>query len=141
MQVKVDFSELAKWRAAFGNTRVDTVIKQTLAEIAGEAIRATKLRTPKDTGVLRNAWQLSAFKANGKEISIEMFNNAKYAMYVEFGHRQEVGRYVPAIGKRLVKPFVEGKYMMTKSVDELKPRIPAIQEKHLHVFFKKLGYK
>ena len=141
MQVKVDFSELEKFRTTIGNAEVDKTIKDTLAEIAGQALRATKLRTPKDTGILRNAWQLSSFKTEGKNISIEMYNNAKYAMYVEYGHRQTVGRYVPAIGKRLVQPFVEGKYMMKKSVDELEQRISSIQEKHLYNFYKKIGYK
>ena len=32
-----------------------------------------------------------------------------YAPYVELGHHQQVGRYVPAIGKRLVRPWVPGK--------------------------------
>lgn len=36
-------------------------------------------------------------------------SDVKYAPYVEFGHHQEVGRYVPAIGKRLVRDYVPGK--------------------------------
>ena len=36
-------------------------------------------------------------------------SDVEYAPYVELGHHQEVGRYVPAIGKRLVRPFVPGK--------------------------------
>lgn len=35
--------------------------------------------------------------------------NVKYAKYVEFGHWQEPGRYVPAIGKRLVRDYVPAK--------------------------------
>ena len=44
-----------------------------------------------------------------------------YAPHVEYGHRQEVGRYVPAIGKRLVKPFVPGKYFLKRNVDTQRP--------------------
>ena len=33
----------------------------------------------------------------------------EYALAVHEGHRQEPGRYVPAIGKRLVADFVPGK--------------------------------
>ncbi len=40
---------------------------------------------------------------------IRVGTNVKYAPYVEHGHRQEPGRYVPAIGKRLVRSFVPGK--------------------------------
>ena len=32
-----------------------------------------------------------------------------YAPYVELGHHQEPGKYVPAIGKRLVRSWVPGK--------------------------------
>lgn len=39
-----------------------------------------------------------------------------YALSVELGHKQEAGRYVPAIGKRLVKPYVEGKHFMRDSI-------------------------
>ena len=32
--------------------------------------------------------------------------------------RQQVGRYVPDIGKRLKKPFVQGKHMLRDSITE-----------------------
>ncbi len=35
-----------------------------------------------------------------------IINSHPYAFFVEFGHAQEPGRYVPAIGKRLVQSFV-----------------------------------
>ena len=36
-------------------------------------------------------------------------SNVEYAPYVELGHKQQPGRYVPAIGKRLVRSWVPGK--------------------------------
>lgn len=39
----------------------------------------------------------------GDTYVIEVRNDVKYASYVEFGHRQTPGRYVPAIGKCLKK--------------------------------------
>lgn len=39
-----------------------------------------------------------------------------YAPYVELGHRQTPGRYVPAIGKRLVADHVDGKYFLTNAI-------------------------
>ena len=38
--------------------------------------------------------------------SVFVGSNVKYAPYVELGHHQEPGRYVPAIGKRLVRSWV-----------------------------------
>lgn len=44
-----------------------------------------------------------------------------YAPHVEYGHRQQVGRYVPVLGKRLKASFVQGQYFLRKSVEETKP--------------------
>lgn len=41
--------------------------------------------------------------------SVVVGTNVSYAKAVEHGHVQTPGRYVPAIGKRLVADFVEGK--------------------------------
>ena len=48
----------------------------------------------------------------------------EYAPYVENGHRQEVGRYVPAIGKRLVNGFVEGRHMLREGLFDLQKAAP-----------------
>ena len=48
--------------------------------------------------------------------------------YVEYGHRQEPGRYVASIGKRLKASWVEGKYMLTISEQELEAEIPTLIE-------------
>ena len=50
---------------------------------------------------------------------IEVINPLEYAQYVEYGHRQTPGRYVPAIGKRLKKSWVQGKFMLTLSENEI----------------------
>ena len=62
---------------------------------------------------------------------IEVVNPVSYASYVEFGHRQEPGRFVPAIGKRLKISWVEGKYMLTISEKELENIAPRVLEKKL----------
>lgn len=41
----------------------------------------------------------------------------KYAPYVELGHHQEPGRYVPAIGKRLVASWVPPKPFLRPAVE------------------------
>ena len=64
-----------------------------------------------------------------------------YAAYVEFGHRQEVGRFVPAIKKRLVKPWVKGKFMLTISEHELEGQMENIIAKRIENWLKKLGEK
>ena len=85
-----------------------------LAQEAELVRRKAAELTPVDTGNLREAWKRSA-PDNGR---VEVYNNTEYAAHVEYGHRQQVGRYVPAIGKRLKKPFVEGKHMLRDAVQQ-----------------------
>lgn len=82
-------------------------------------------------GTLRRGWTSSipAKKSNGWEI--EIINNVFYASYVEYGHRQTPGRYVPALGKSLKKGWVEGKFMLTMSVKDVERMAPALLEKRL----------
>lgn len=75
------------------------------------------------------AWAYSLpVRHTGKSYEITITNPVEYASYVEFGHRQEPGRYVPAIGKRLKASWVEGQYMMTISEEQIRSMEPAILE-------------
>jgi hypothetical protein len=73
---------------------------------------------------------------SGSGHSITITNPVHYASYVENGHRQQPGRYVPAIGKRLKKSWVEGQFMMAKSETETKAEIPAVLQRRLDNFLK-----
>lgn len=44
-----------------------------------------------------------------------------YAPHVEYGHRQQPGRYVPQIGKRLKANYVQGQHFLQRSVEEVQP--------------------
>lgn len=65
---------------------------------------------------------------------IEIENPVPYASYVEFGHRQTPGRYVPVLGKCLKESFVPGKKMMTISENEIRQIAPRLLEKKLEKF-------
>ena len=90
----------------------------------GGLVDDVKYRTPVDSGHLRRNWFISKAKRSGKHYRAEIYNNIEYAPWVENGHRQEVGRYVPAIGKRLVNGFVEGKHMLRDSLFDLQKAAP-----------------
>lgn len=68
---------------------------------------------------------------SGRTYTINITNNVEYASYVEFGHRQMVGRYVPALGKKLKQGWVNGKFMLTKSEDALRKEAPKALERKL----------
>lgn len=73
---------------------------------------------------------------SGNTYSITITNPVHYASYVENGHRQQPGRFVPAIGKRLKKGFVDGQFMMAKSEAETKAEIPAVLQRRMNRFLK-----
>ena len=60
---------------------------------------------------MRRSWDAEAVKKQGGTYSVKVFNSASYASYVNDGHRQRPGRFVPAIGKRLVRSWVPGQHM------------------------------
>lgn len=102
----------------------------------------------KQGGTLRRGWtggkdttaesyaQSLAVERRGRLYQIEIINPVDYAMYVEFGHRQSPGRYVPALGAKLKAGWVEGRFMLTISEDELRHATPQILEKKINTLFK-----
>lgn len=98
--------------------------------------RKAKVQTGKVGGTLRRSWTISEVKHNGRQFIVEVTNPVEYASYVEYGHRQTPGRYVPAIGKRLKKGWVKGQFMLTISEDEVRAAIKedGLLEKRVYAF-------
>ena len=82
----------------------DEEAKKSLNKISQKLIAKVKLKTPVDSGVLRRSWRV---KSEGDLAKI-IYNNVKYGPMVEYGHRTRGG-----------KSFVDGQYMLTKSVKEI----------------------
>lgn len=80
-------------------------------------------------GTLRKAWTVEPVKKVGNCYLVTVVNNEEYASYVEYGHRQRPGRYVPALGKQLKVSFVPGKYMLRLSVNEVEKALPKALER------------
>lgn len=117
-------------------------IKGFLTEMGQRAYERTKKRTPVDTGYLKANWYLSdVYRKSDTELYIVLYNLAEYASHVEYGHLQEPGRFVPAIGKRLKAGFVEGRYMATISIAEIEKEIPKRYKEALRSFLVGKGYK
>lgn len=77
-------------------------------------------------------------RKTGKTFTVEVVNPVHYASYVEFGHRQEPGRYVPAIGKQLKVSWVEGKYFLFKSETNLERIAPSMLQKRLDRYLREV---
>jgi hypothetical protein len=98
---------------------VSPILTQALSA-AGAVLAKNTVKgvVPWKTGFLTQS-----FRAELTGFVLRWFPTASYAAAVEFGHKQEVGRFVPAIGKRLVKPFVAGNPYMERIVDRAQPEI------------------
>lgn len=80
----------------------DQAVARALEQCGALWETEAKKLSPVDTGRLRNSIEHHA--ENPTTMVVE--TNVEYAVPVEMGHLQEVGRFVPAIGKRLVKEHV-----------------------------------
>lgn len=154
-----DNADLKKFRAELqklGNES-DELCKDITNELASRLLRKVKKRTPvyrqkvytaedgtemtfgedRVGGTLRRGWKIDPqVNKDGNKYSVDVFNSVEYAPYVEYGHRQQVGRFVPQIGKRLKKGWVNGRFMMTISVDELEAMKSKLVEKRLNDYLK-----
>lgn len=129
--------------------------KELAARLLALVIPATPVgqyanETGKKGGTLRRGWTGNAeangaafarslpIEKSGNGYTITVENTVSYASYVEFGHRQTPGRYVPAIGKRLKERFVYGQYFLTHSEEELERIAPAVLQRKLDKFLKEV---
>ncbi len=139
---------------------VDKFIESCTKELAQRLLRKVILRTPvgdysetydlvddgeqkflvmsdKEGGTLRRGWTSIAsleVTKSGSMYKVTITNSTPYASYVEYGHRQTPGRYVPAINRRIKKGWVQGQFMMTISEKEIQESAPKILEQRVKEF-------
>lgn len=122
---KFDFSEFEKlaktFKKALDERVIERFIEDFLLEMAFRAERKIKKRTPVDTGELRRNWKVGNVERRGNSYVVEIYNNTHYAVFVEYGHRT---------GKNLTK-WVEGRFMMTISMQEIERELPRYLEKRV----------
>ncbi len=85
----------------------------------------------KQGGELRKSWTIKSVEKQGDVYICEVINPKEYASYYEYGHRQEPGRFVPQIGKKLKNAWVEGKFILTISEKEIQSMAPGYLEMKL----------
>lgn len=101
----------------------DDGINNALEIIGNKAADYAAALAPVQTGNLKNSM---TSEVSQQEKAVYIGTAVEYAPYVEFGHHQEVGRYVPAIGKRLVREFVPAQPF-------LKPAIESHLDEYKHI--------
>lgn len=121
------FEEFAKHvNAEISGGQLKNEVKKSVKNVGGTYKRNAEANTPVKTGDLRRSWQLIGPIFSGADISIELRNSKNYASFVENGHRQTPGRYVPAIGKRLKASWVPGQHFLQKATKQTSNQIPQL---------------
>ncbi len=139
------YTELQKLSSeAQADAFVEACAKELAARLLAKVIKRTPVGSyPKSSGkkggTLRRGWTAgqrtgAAAYAAAMEVkytngmfSVEIINPVEYASYVEYGHRTRGG-----------KGWVEGRFMMTISEDELSAIAPKVLERKLNKYMKGL---
>ena len=138
MGFSLDIKELEDYRkklSIFGKIELDDFLKKFLLEQANRILGKTKKKTPKITGTLRNAWELGPIESSGTDIFVEIKNPMEYATYVEYGHR--VVGHGSSVGIEF--GWVDGRFMLKTSIDEIQAQLPSRYEKAFNAFYKERG--
>lgn len=127
------FAELKKRLSELDAPVMEEVKKRSVKELASVYLASAKKNTPTrgiqtvernnitittNSEHMRRSWNTGNIERDGREYRIKVFNTASYASYVNDGHRQQPGRYIPILGKRLVKNWVDGLNMAEKAEKE-----------------------
>ena len=121
------FEEFAKHvNAQVSGGQLKNEVKKSVKNVGETYKRNAEANTPVKTGDLRRSWQLKGPFFSGTDISVELRNSKNYASFVENGHRQTPGRYVPAIGKRLKASWVPGQHFLQKATKQTSNQIPQL---------------
>lgn len=150
------YREFAKRMHALASPEVkDAFYNGCVNELAGRVLSKVKKKTPVGEGVyavdpatgkrqkiatggtLRRGWNATPSERRGGTYEAKVLNNVKYASYVEYGHRQHVGQFVPVLGKRLKKPWVPGQHMLQKAHDEVKKDVDQIVRRRFRQYLRK----
>lgn len=140
-----DLSEFEEFRNKLESGLFEEAVLEAVMMIAGEWFARAVEKSPVVSGTLRDSWVVGDVMYEGDTIVIEIYNTAvgkkgePYPLYVELGHRQEPGRFVKAIGKRLVASWVEGKFMLRTSKDEVEKIAGDIFKRKLEEAWNRMG--
>lgn len=139
--ISVDTTEIERWKRqinSLSGVAKEQFFTDCLNELANRFLALVVPRTPAKSGVLRKGWinGMGSPTSSGTTHQIIVTNDTPYASYVEYGHRQEPGRYVPAIGKRLVASWVNGQHFQQGAEDDLSKVAPGVVQGKLNMYLR-----
>ena len=170
MSVKFDLKDFTDFKDSLiklsQSGDIQAFNKKVVENMASMYVREAKLNTPVgkrsvkfmqhgkiqtkyfDSEHTRQSWSIGKYQLNNTSGKVEGFNTSSYASFLNDGHRQEVGRFLPWIGQskggvmqggRLKKPWVDGAYMHEKAEKALSKNAKRIMEITLKKWIEKHG--
>lgn len=134
MGLRVDFSELVRFKEKLEKADLSGVVNDTLNYASRTIIRSAVKNTPvgvytngKIGGTLRKGWHSKKEGANSRTV----YNDVDYAEYVEYGHRIMGGE-----GRSEQVGWQEGRFMLTKAESEAEPKVARYAKKKLEDLLK-----
>lgn len=123
------FGDLKRFKQSLEQMQLDyhAFVEECIKELANRLLAKTIARTPVgETGDLRKGWTLGPVQRTGSEFHVEILNPVEYSKYVEYGHRtaNHTG-------------WVEGRFMLTISQEELEREMPVILERKLQQYIER----
>ena len=136
---KVNFKGLEKFTEKINKlnqAEINKFNEAAIKELAQRLLRKAFLRTPvgqydkktgKKGGTLRRGWTIGEVTKTDTEYTVQVINPVEYASYVEFGHRTPNH-----------KGWVDGRFMLTISEQEIEKDAPRILENKLNNFLNEI---
>ena len=155
MKLKWDFSEWLEFAERLTDVeQFDIYIGKVAQEIAKKLHQMLITNTPVDFGTLQAFWQTEEnysyiIEKRGSSYEVTLINKAIYATWVNDGHKQRPGRFIPGYwegnhfrydpnadsGMVLKKPWVQGRFFVEKSILQVENSV--VIEKLLNTQLKK----
>lgn len=136
--MSANFKELEKFTKnleKLNEQQKDEFLESCCKELAARLLAKVVKRTPSSSGVLRRGWTAGKSASDyanslnirhfGDTYQIDIINPTEYASYVEYGHRTADH-----------KGWVQGKFMLTISEEEIQQSSPKILQAKLNKYMK-----
>lgn len=130
-------SQTVRRKAGNGYVTYQRKVKRTRKMLTAAAAKATEYWQGYQGGALQRAWVIRGVRRIGGVWTATIFNPMEYASYVENGHRQKPGRFVPALGKTLKKNWVKGRFMMRLSAEYVEKEGAAYVQREFETYMRR----
>jgi hypothetical protein len=118
-------------RTPVGKKYVSPYSEEEFAKLPANVQRDIGVLQARMGGTLRRGWTVQGLKKLNDGAEATVTNNVKYAIYVENGHRQHVGQFVPVLKRRLKNPVVRGQFMLRRAIEDVNKVAPNIVKAEL----------